>query len=282
MSSKIGVFRYFIPGVEPLALTPQEITARGLQDRLGDLITGQASDQIDGAQVSLVRAGPDGTQGTLIVPLPPCGSVVERADFSTDGQRWVKADRGEYWIGMDNEHPPTPTGMQRPRLVRGVAEKLGDGQVWECPTVRSEILQPRVPCSYGMSGERVIGRVLPQYTEVWHRSNTWCVRLLKEYQEMQIVDLLGVREAFEASVLCLSLNYRMGVKEATLLQLLDDDALEKIIDAAIDAQTFRDLCMNGDQKKRLSLRQLLADWQSTLRGSGVSTPDTHQPAPTSN
>lgn len=280
MSSKIGVFRYFLPGLDKSAVTPQEIAARGLADRLGDLVTGQASDELASVQISNVRGGPEG-DGALIVPMPPDGSIVERAGYYADGQKWVRSDR--YWIGTDDAHHPTPSGLARPRLVRGFAEKLGDGQVWECPTVRAEIMVPRVPCSYGVSGGQVFGRVLPQYQDVWERSVKWCVRFLPDYRDHRMVDLLGVREAIEAAVMCLGLNYRIGAEEATLLMpLLDDEALEKVIDAAIDMPTYRALCADGDQKKSASYQQLLDDFQNSLRSPGVSIPDTPPAEPTLN
>ena len=279
-----GSFRYYLPGLVldgSGKVTRQHVEERGLWDRLDDCVTGQIA--TEKFSTNGVTRGPDGRGGVLIVPMPHDGGTVARTEYAPEHQTWIKSDRGDYWIGIDKDHPPTPGGMVRRHVVDGYSETLGDGQQWVCPTVRTEILQARVPMTYGLVGDSLIGQVQPRYVTVWKQSMQWAVRFLEDFQNERIVDLLGGVEAFKACVACLAINYRIGVEEATLLRILDDSAMEKIIDAAIDMPTFRDIHgPGGDVKKKESWQRLLDDWQSSLRGSGGSTPDTPPAGPTSN
>lgn len=276
-----GSFRYYLPGLVldgSGKVTRAQVEQRGLWDRLDDCVTGQIT--TEKFSQNGVTKGPDGRAGVLIVPMPHDGGTVARTEYAPDHQTWHQSDRGDYWIGVDNDHPPTPEGMVRRRPVNGYEEKLGDGRVWLCPMIRTEIVQPGVPMTYGLSGGRAFGRVDKRCRKVWEASARWCVRFLEEYQQYRIVDLMDAAEAFEACVDCLNLNYRMGPEEATLLGLLNDESMEKIIDAAIDMPEFRAVHVTeGDSKKKDLWRRLLEDWRNSLRGSEDSIPDTDQLEP---
>lgn len=280
-----GTFLYYLPGLELDSVTGRptraQIEERGLWDRLDDCISEQIARER--CAFSMVEGGPDGKTGLLVVPQPHDGGVIARLGYYAEHQTWMQSQIGNYWIGTDNDHRPTPGGMARRRLVEGYDCELADGQRWQCPTIRTEILTARVPMTYGMAGESVFGQVQERYREVWRESIRWCVRFLEDYQTHRMVDLLGSEEAFTGCVRCLAINYRVGVEEVTLLRLLDDDSMEQIIDAAIDMPTFRDVhSEGGDPAKKKSWEQLLDGWRNSLRGSGDSTPDTPPAEPISN
>jgi hypothetical protein len=280
----MGTFRYYLPQQPLNSANRIDISAvqkAGLWDRLDDVVTGQLAH--DRYICNPLHKGPDNGEGVLIVPEPPDGTPVAGSEFAPDRQTWGLSESGKYWIGIDREHPPTPEGLVRGRTVSGVVATLGDGRQWLCPTIRTELLTPRVPMTYAMSGGQLIGQVQQRYADVWRRSKAWCLRFLEDFKDERVVDLLGGPEAFRDAVACLAINYRIGIEEASALRILDDQALESVIDAAIDMHSFREIHLPGaDPKKKHSWLPLLADWQSSLRGSADSTPATNPPEPTSN
>lgn len=298
------VFRYYIPRVTADQVTAALLAEVGLAERLWDCIDGDNLRRH--LAINDVHAkGPDGSSGTLVVPLPRSGKPVPRLGWYADqvavesGERRVdgeqRAESGEnssqpsalrsqppaYWLIHDPKHPPTPTGLERLAPVDGYVRRLGDGSHWMCPIVRSELSNTDLPREYVLAGGEVTGRILPRYQAIWMRSIKWCLRFLDQCRELDATKFLTVKEAYTGAVECLALNYRVTAEElACFPGLLTDQTITSIIDAAIDWDFYRDC--GSDEKKSASLDRVSAIMQQLLAPSEDSTSATDQQEAPSN
>lgn len=267
----MGVFRYFLPDTEPLAVTSDVICAKGLGDRLGDLFTPQGPAP-RGVQCGKVyRGGPGGLCGTLIVPLPSDGGLVARADYHDD-QTWIKSERGDYWIGSDPAEPPSPEGLLRTEVVNGYAHTLGDGREWLCPTIRRGVVFPAVPCGYSRMNGKLSRRPLSQYVPIFDRAMRWVAGYLGG-------DGLPPEDQWDAAVECLGINYRVGDEEASILELLNDNTLRLVVEAAIDLPWLTEAVSGADPTKAEAWRAISSALESTALGVTDASPDTSPQSP---
>lgn len=272
----MSVYRYYLPGKKPSDVTDDMLVSLGLADRLRDCPLKRRGSRIE--LVEFNNRGPDGGAGVMVTPQP-----VDRKGVPNLRPENIAAHRtqhdADYWIVWDKTCPPTPEGLQRWETVPGVWEELGDGRLWQCPTVRTCIAYPALPKCYSRLNGQLITSVLPQYERVWHLSATWAVRLLEEYRETPFTRLLGTEGAFDAAVEALSINYRIADEEASLLGLLNDTTIDAVIDAAVDRAWFNDIA--DSQKKTALWAEVSVGFRSSLRGLVESTEDTNQAEPIS-
>lgn len=259
----MGVFFYYLPGIEPPHVTRKLLESRGIGDALSDCLRSDAD--FSRIITNRILRFSDGSDGTLLFADPVDGSV-ERVGFYPKEQTWVYV-ASSYWLGFNKEHPPTPEHLRRPTVQDGYEETLGDGKVWTCPIIRQAYIRPMLPQRYGLHNGEFTAEVLPEYAELWEKSADW------------FAGTMTMGELFEACRLCLSLNYRVSDEEITALDLLNDDSMGLIINAALDLPWFRDAA-NDAEKKRLQDMLELAG-VSTSPGDEDSTPATEQAEPTS-
>lgn len=271
----MSCYRYYLPRTKPADVTDDTLAALGLSDRLRDCTLKHRGNRVE--VVPINDKGPDGGSGALIVPQPADRKGART--YHADEFDWHKSLHGDYWIVWDRLNPPTPEGLQRWETVSGVWCELGDGRVWQCPTVRTCVVYPAVPKSYQRLNGQMLQTVLPQYQRVWERSAAWSLRLLEEYRDTPLVGLLGLEAAFEAAVECVGVNYRVSDEEASLLQLFNDVTIDSVIDAAVDRAWFDDI--TESQKKSELWQAVSADFRSSLLGCADGFPLTSQAAPTS-
>lgn len=273
----MSCYRYYLPGLKPAAVTDDTLVALGLSERLRDCPLGKTrGSRIEISEI--IDRGPDGGNGALIVPQPADRKGAR--SYHPDEFAWHKSQHeGGYWIVWDKLNPPTPEGLQRWETVSGVTCELGDGRLWQCPTIRTCVVYPAVPKAYQRLNGQMLQSVLPQYQRVWERSATWSLRLLEEHRSTPFVGLLGLEGAFDAAVECVGVNYRVSDEEASLLQLMNDSTIDAVMDAAVDNAWFDDI--TESQKKRELWEQVSADLRSSLRGPEDDSPPTSQAEPTS-
>lgn len=274
----MSVYRYYLPGVKAATVTDAVLAERGIAERLRDCsIARHKGTRIE---VSDFNAnGPDGSSGAMVIPQPR-----SRASVPTirPGQFEAhKSQHGEYWLVWDPADPPSPAGLERWETVPGVHCELGDGRLWECPTIRTTCRVDHLPAAYSKLNGKLSRQVLPEYQEAWSLSLTWSCRLLDDFRDKPVVQVMGPENAFTGSIKCLALNYRVSDEEVSLLQLLNDRTMDAVIDAAVDRAWFDDVTDGGDQKKSL-MYEALSDLASFWRGLVGSTSDTSQAGQTSN
>jgi hypothetical protein len=257
----MSVYRYYLPGVPATKVTDDTLAALGLSERLRDCtLKRHKGNRIE--VTDFLNHGPDGSSGAMVTPLPADRKGVATLQAGTYEAH--KSQHGAYWIVWDKRSPPTPEGLERWEMVSGVVCELGDGRLWECPTIRTCVIHPAVPKAYARLNGTMQANVLPQYQRVWGRSAAWSLRLLEEYRETPFVGLLGLEAAFDAAVECVGLNYRVADEEVSLLQLLNDTTIDEVIDAAIDRAWFSDI--TDSQKKTELWREVSEGFRSSLRG----------------
>ncbi|MBK8916459.1 MAG: hypothetical protein IPM64_17980 [Phycisphaerales bacterium] len=279
----MGTFRYYLPRALPNAAGRVDravLEARGLWDRLDDVVTGQLAH--DRYSANHLRQGPDGGEGLLLVPEPHDGSVVERAAFVPEHQTWWPGEGPEvggrrpeisYWIGIDRDYPPTPAGLARRDLVGGYEHTLGDGHVWVCPTIRRALFLPGVPCSYAKVGGELVREPLPQYARIFRRTLEFAARFAAG-------EAPPAADQWDLAVACLAVNYRVSNEEVSQLRLINDRTLELVMDAAFDLPWLREATSGADPQKKRAWEAIRSALASTSAGDPESFPNTTPPLPT--
>lgn len=83
-----------------------------------------------------IHAGPDGGAGVLVLPYNHAGEGQQERNpalkYDANRQTWHKSPWG-WWLGWETERPPTPTDLQRNKLLPGADVQLGDGNFWPVP-----------------------------------------------------------------------------------------------------------------------------------------------------
>lgn len=255
-------FLYFLPELQATGCSIEQLHAAGLQPIVEGL-------QVTDLALCDCSAGPSGSHGLVVVVPPAGGEPPPLIGYYPNRQTWEQF--GAVWIGRDQEQPPTPEGLARGPLLGGYDRQLGDGNFWRCPTVRRAFVWPVVPQRYGRTAEgKTLRQVKPEYSGIWERSGRWAAGLLTDDPAGE----LTLDEKIDAAVELLGLNYRVTDAEITLLGLLDDDALQLIVEAAIDVPWLVEA--ETDLQKKTTLQAILAELVSSSPGAEEST----QPKPT--
>jgi hypothetical protein len=272
----MSVYRYYLPNVKPADVTDDTLAALGLSDRLRDCPLKRQGSRIE--VVPIHNNGPNGSNGALIVPQPADRKGART--YHPDEFAWHKSERDNYWIVWDKLNPPTPEGLQRWEMVSGVVCELGDGQLWQCPIVRTRLSQCHVPCHLSRPNGVLKVDVLAQYEDIWQLTFGLSVRLLESNWGLQCVEIFGAEVAHDCACKLLAVNYRVSTEEAWLLGLFTTINVDDVIDAAINKHYFEDVATNQKKTEYLETarQRLLNAW----RGAAESIQNTHQPGPTSN
>lgn len=265
----MGIFLYYLPGVARHEVNRERLIAAGLSAAFADLLASPGAVEPRLTCCEVRNAGPDGGHGVIVGMTPVAGELVQPVGHYPQRQTWEHG--GGYWLGTDNEAPPTPEGLRRPELITGYEHTLGDRNVWTCPIVRRCFVHPMVPRAYRRRGGELVGVVVPEYREIWERSAKWASKAYSG-QAMPVVEL------FDDAALCLGLNYRVGSEEVGRLSLLDDRTIDKVLESAIDAPWLVEAL--GDPQKKTVVERIIRDLASSSPGPEDSCPDTPPVEPT--
>src|SRR5579872_1050971 len=221
------MFLYFIPDLVYSQLSPQTIRAAGLDEIFADLIASPALCQssLQFRQVHSDR-GPGGKSGVLLAPAPRADDE-SAIGFFPDRQAWIP--NGKHWLGYATDAElPGPETLRRRDATPGYDTELGDGRIWDLPVIRRLGRFPALPQSMALDqfGEFAMC-VLPEYDPFWAASETMFQFLFKAMT-------LPWKEAFELAVKSVSLNYRVGLAEASVLRLITTQNYQSIYAAACD------------------------------------------------
>lgn len=211
--------------------------------RLGlyDRFTG-AGGKLDAWVSRAWEGGPDKLNGCLVAGgnRPP--------DFFPDARQvWeeVPTPGGTYWIGLENaQTPPGPQDLTNAVNVDGHFVRLGDGNDWRIPLVwrwdkencLHAIALPRKLTRRIVEGRTVMSMdVIAGYEPLV----AIAARIWDSYINGSPISL---NQLFEDAALLLSVNYRIGVAELSLLGLVDEQLAQKIVSAAIDMPMIVNQC----------------------------------------
>ncbi|MBL9125834.1 MAG: hypothetical protein JNG90_19490 [Planctomycetaceae bacterium] len=222
---------YFLPDVYTAQLVRgREISrallaSRGLDEVLADRRTIDLTSVFD-----LTRRGPGDRCGAMLVPLPNSGEAPARMMYEPEFQEWQPGwDPQQLWLGRDRSEAVTPGGLARTQQFRGYDVELADGQVWHVPIVRRPGGSTELPRAirFGAPGMMELS-IEQQYQALWHDLLPALEFLCSEGGRVELEPLVSL------AIRVLGVNYRFGLQEQNLLQLVDTTNWQRILEAAID------------------------------------------------
>lgn len=256
----MSVFQYYIPKVEKKDITRELLLSYAFAPALKDLLRNDAEfKRIGLLNVATNALGPS---GCVVVPQPVDQSDVERMGIYPDHQKWH--DCGDYQVGFDLEHPPTPQGLLRPRVVSGYDHQLGDENWWTCPVIRWPGNIPNLPQSWSMTNGQLDETILPEFVEPWEMS----AEIFDIFSGLREIEK---REAFQYATKCLALNYRLGPVEVSMLGLLTSDNYWHVVKASIDGEAIEEYLSSKGGK------EWIAESVENERKKKVDSSDTVSP-----
>lgn len=229
-----GVFLYYLPGK-----TFDKLTVNDLAENR--LIAGQFFEAIHSPQVfkerviggNVLNCGPDNGSGA-IVAMQPQVDAGQQPRYQRELQTWAKF--GDLHIGYQTDMLPGPESLRRASQITGYEVELGDGRIWNAPTIRrySEAQsgwQSQLPMMWGLDADmKPSMQPMKKFADAWETSGKILSALFFDDKPALMVD------CFEWAVKSLQLNYRVSAIEAAILQLFNDDTILKTLQAAVDAE----------------------------------------------
>ena len=267
-------FLYFIPGIA--GVTRRDIERVGLGAIFPDRLPAWCG----------CEHGPGGTAGVVCVAprIEELGGAAPKHGYYPPKQTWLQrpalaAAPGlsvpgpcpSVWVGYETDAKPRPQDLHRPEMIAGYNVRLEDGNDWLVPVARSiprgSILPRRM--SLGPNGE-IVWECLPRFAafsalaeEAWldyRRVNGWL-----EADEAALEMTAG--RAQEIAVAALAMNYRVGLIELAILQVLSTANMIEVLDAMIDVPAFVAAARRAAEQKKNSDPTTTPDGCSSNDGS---------------
>jgi hypothetical protein len=166
--------------------------------------------------------GPDGSAG-LLIDLLPQGDA--KPSYDAAAQSWHRCakfgalEAGRAWIGWPNDRRPTPETLKRRRQLPGAVTKLANGQEWRVPIAK------QLPRLFHAPDNTAMAEVVAPHYRAFYNS-AW--DSLVEYMANKGQGTSTPADTFDACVLALAMNYRVGRDLVGALGMLVNDDLEAI------------------------------------------------------
>jgi hypothetical protein len=267
-------FLYFIE-TQKNEITPEDLRAIGL----GHLVEKDAKPLARGC------TGPDGKPGLVFSagagPAPKYEPA--KQTWKAAPVKWVEGVKGvPYYAGLWNDSRPTPADLARAVIIAGEDVELGDGNVWRIPVCYSIVRGSTFPKDLvlGEDGETWQELERPQFRKLCaDAERVWQAFLNAEQKEDGSGATIRLDKQLAANVCvdALSVNYRLGKLEVSMLAILGTDSRERVLRAVVDDYTVERVGreLNDSQKKSDP-----PDGTPTADGVTGSSPDTSPPSPT--
>lgn len=182
-----------------------------------------------------VGAGPDGQSGVVCTFKPECQDGVRpRTAYKPQEQAWKKCAKGSFWLGYEKANPPTPQDLERRNIIKGyeaTMPSLFGTHEWMCPTAKV------LPSYLGLDDEGEYEWIIfPEYLDVSKMAD----RVFREHEgeDDDLEAVVPEQEKFEIAMKCLSLNYRVGWWELTVLGLMTTENQARILFALMDGPSL--------------------------------------------
>lgn len=194
----------------------------------------------DAYRVSEVLRGPGG-KGGIILADSHYGEAKHKYD--PPSQEWKQVSpadvspKEEIYVGRTLGDTYAPEQFERDSGMPSHLVRLADGNQWRIPCAQrwqSEVsLVDTAPRNIAMddNGNWVTGETIQQYKSFYARAKAWWDAFVGGKQ-------LGDGDVFELVLDAIKINYRLGGREVAMLQLLDQNVIEKILLAVVDWGTF--------------------------------------------
>lgn len=216
-----------------------------------------------------VDRGPDDGGGVLVAD-----NRIQSDDliWTPGDQQWqpmitANGDRPPAWAGICAGRRPGPSDLALKKQAPGNAVTLGDGQSWIIPAAVSNVRESPIPQTMSVDGQ---GNLIKTAVERFAKLQDYGERIFAQYRRDaeraaalaqapptepeepddadELDDSISDEDAFWMAVEALSLNYRVGPVEVSLLGLVRNDLywdgdgiLAAIIDLPLTLRVIEDL-----------------------------------------
>ena len=180
--------------------------------------------------------GPDGGRGIIV-------SYDSDIAYKEDSQEWQKIHGANAWVGYNKSDRPTPKDLARDSSVSGYPVELGDGNQWVVPRARLADGITSLPRARAYKdGSWTKGDIIQKYQKLWETAEKFWSEFEKTINDLQRdnTEVISVEfpEENDCAVMALSANYRMGMTEVSILGLLTDETVGRILHALVDYETI--------------------------------------------
>lgn len=221
-----GIF-YYLPGRQTFSI--EKAKEFGLGYAIGD----------GGLERVGMTPGPDGGSGVLFKFSDHNGTYPRSVEIKAGSFVWDKHPESDLWIGFDSEALPTPESLARLPMASGIPISMGDKRLWLIPAIRGVDGDTMLPCAQRWKGgdEWVTGEPKAEYRDIYeHAGRLWDViftGLLTADPENEDITF---DVADECGIVCraLTVNYRIGRAEASMMGLIDGGSQLGALLAIID------------------------------------------------
>lgn len=174
--------------------------------------------------------GPGGGGGVLV---SPCSGQAFSLDYEPEEQAWTETGLG-YWVGIDPRGTIAPEALERDTMCSGHEVRLGDGE-WVIPAARLVAGGTHLPQRRRLRDGKLCWEVEESHAELSAAADRiWDALMAGE----AVVNDEELDAAIDAA---LRINYRVGVTELAVADLLPIEAVREMAGALIDLPTIRRL-----------------------------------------
>ncbi len=169
-----------------------------------------------GAAFTHIDDGPENLSGMLVH-----WDISKVPDYAGPSFDWLPAvasynggQTARYWVGIDQENKPTNRDLIRPDAIFGAGAKLGDGEYWVVPPLRS------LPFEFQLQPDGSQAAIIHQ------RFNTFYLEGMRQLSKID-----GDRGEFDfgdmvmLAEMALDFNYRLPRELADHLRLYNSDTV---------------------------------------------------------
>jgi hypothetical protein len=188
--------------------------------------------------------GPDGEDGVMFA------ENGEELGYHKDRQSWAPYPGQEgLWVGWYIDAKPGPKELSRQKQVPGYTVELTDGNEWEIPValMPGDPPQPALPRVLKWDGDSwTPGRVAEVYRCFW---DTACA-VFEQVLEAHKGDAYGVvADTSDLAAQAMTINYRIGPAEISVLELWESGHDEAIALLATNYPLWAEAGILAEQKK---------------------------------
>jgi hypothetical protein len=252
---------YFFPRLTRGQLAPKNAIARNVLSRYGlDQTFADVADALrDAAIVEVTGHGPGGSSGCILTALPVEGEPPVRLGYFPDFQTWHKFGESpdEFYVGIDNEHPPTAADLKRKKSFDGYNIELA-GETFCVPVIRDPEGGTGLPRDFVYAdGGRVEPRIKAAYYALWEKFGR-AVWLFFDPEGPWPISI-DLTEGTDLCIAALAINYRIGRIEQNLLGLIDSETWSLVLMCATDYPTFSATAQTVEAQKKTRLASIPTD-----------------------
>lgn len=238
-------FVYFVPG------------ARTPKDADDTLRKAGAAHVIDGKFETRTGQGPSPegkpAAGVLVAPIPAVPGEPARTVYEPELQTWQQMPKTACWIGIEKARPPRPVDLVREKVRAGHLVTLAE-QPWMVPLARLLSGAPALPQIVTVDAEgRHDFRIGGPAAWLWEKAcafwDEW--RATESEAPAEAFTWIGrnseggivtkLANCFDLAIEVLSVNYRLGPGEASLLELITSEGASDVLLAVVDWPALEEL-----------------------------------------